>query len=193
MIRLAPVGVPLEVEEQLPSSIASRCWRCPSKTPLGTQHNLAITPEIVIERKRFGNAELLHDDEAERVAEGIFLVGVTLEQLDGANLVERPHSLDIAESIFDIFQKPERELAAVARTYTDEGVRLPHHGISGDQRPGFPGGPLEERTSCGMVSVFRNEVRKKRAGVREDPLHGFVAESSARYSLLRLEISATSA
>lgn len=159
----------------------------------GTQHELAVAPEVIIERKRLGNAELLHDDEAERVAERVSLVGVALEQLDGASLIKRAHSLDVAKSILDIVEKPYGKLPAVARTDARQGVGLPDHGIGGDQGPGFAGSPLEERSRLEVVGVFRNQMREKRAGVDEDPLHGFVAEASARYLFLRLEMSAASA
>ena len=37
-----------------------------------------------------------------------------------------------------------------------------------------------EVTSCGVMPILGNEMRKERAGVHEDPSHAFVAQISAR-------------
>jgi hypothetical protein len=41
-----------------------------------------------------------------------------------------------------------------------------------------------------MVGILYDEMREERARVDEYPLHGLVAQISARYSFLRLEMSA---
>lgn len=157
-----------------PESRVPRSGTSGDRPPSSIHDELSIAPEIAIERQGLGNTQLFHDDKTERIAERIPFIDVTSEQIDGSRLIPRAYPLEVAEPILNILKEPQGKLAAVLRTDPDEGVGFPHDRIGRDQRPSFSIGPLEECASLGVVNVLGNEMREERAGIDEDPSHGFV-------------------
>lgn len=90
-------------------------------------------------------------------------------RLDGSRLIERSHSLHVAESVLNVVEEVQRELTAVAGPDSEQGIGLPYHRVGRDQCPGFAIGTLEQCAGRGVVGVLRHEVREERAALLVRP------------------------
>jgi hypothetical protein len=97
----------------------------------------------------FGDAKLFHDDEAKRIAEGIPLVGVAPEQVDGSRFIERTHALNLAEPVLDIFEKAHGDLAAIARANPNQRAGFPTRRRSSRSTSTTPGRPARRAPGLG--------------------------------------------
>lgn len=91
----------------------------------GNDHELPVALEVVIEREHFSDTKLFHNHEAERITEGIPLVGMAPEQVNGSRFIEQPDALDFAEPALDGIQEAQRDLTTVVRANADQGIRFP--------------------------------------------------------------------
>jgi hypothetical protein len=99
----------------------------------GKQHELPVALQVSTEPECCSDAKLFHDDEAKRIAEGIPLVGVAPEQVDGSRFIERTHALKLAEPVLNIVEKAHGDLAAIARANPNQRVGFSHNGVRRDQ------------------------------------------------------------
>lgn len=143
--------------------------------PSGQHNDLAVAPEVLVKRQGIGEAEPLHGHKAEGVAKREALVPVLAQQVHGTSLIDRSHTLDSAQTVANIVQKSDGELATVTCADANEGIGLRYDCVRRDQRPGFSARPFKEGTSLGVVAILGDEVRKEGARVNEDASHGFVA------------------
>lgn len=95
----------------------------------------SVLPEVAVEGHGFGDAEALHDHEAQCIAERVRLVLVVAEDGNGACLVIMGHVHDLAQSALEMHQETKSGLSSLPGTVREQRVRFVDDGIRCDEVP----------------------------------------------------------
>lgn len=144
---------------------------------------------MAIERDRFHDAEALHHDEAERVAERVCLVAMVSHEVDGSLFITRADSLDAHAECPEPVEKRD-----ASRVRTSRGVYVSvTTAFVVTKPPSFARRTLEEGASTLVVAIVSREECEEAASIHKDTLHVSSSYAAARCAYLLPETSRTPA
>jgi len=130
-----------------------------------------ILTKVPIEGDRLRDLEPFHDDEAERIAEGIALVGVPTNEPIGLNLVDNPHTLDRSEPLLHGIEETNGGTPALTGTVEQERVGFEDDGIRREEAPLALAQGGQQARRFGVARIVVDQVGIEAARVYEDRIH----------------------
>src|SRR5664279_1671558 len=99
------------------------------------QRESPILGKVTVESYGVGDAQSLHDHEANGIAERIGLVFMGTHQIEGSGFVGLTHALDLVFVALDGVEKSQRARSSAVCSVEQEGVRFDNNHVRGNQLP----------------------------------------------------------
>lgn len=130
-----------------------------------------ILAEVPIEGDRLFDTEALHNNEAQRIAEGVALVFVGTHECDRTLLVSGTNPFDPATGIAQGVEKLDGITRTTAGAREKQRIRFDDHDVGCHQGPPFVVRKLKQRCRLCVVAIVAHPQREESAAIDNGTLH----------------------